>query len=737
MRLIIVLALAVLARGPRVLAFEMEWVKIGDAGNAGEQSRLENLPRDTTYYGGVDYEYYIGKYEVTNNQYCEFLNTVDPCGTNLHGLYHPYMGEWSSGGITFGSGRPDGSKYSVKTGRGNNPVTFVGLCDIYRFANWMHNGQSNGSTETGAYDLVRRGCDYLVWRNRGARVFLPNEDEWYKAAYYKGGGLDAGYWDYATASDTCPVSEAPPGGGNSANYWTPSGYPVEDHHISDAGAYVNSPSAYGTFDQNGNVQEWADTRGVHPYVVILRGGSYHSEASWLSAPYRDWDDYVGGHGYGFRLASIPEPKVYYVDDDAAAGGDGESWAAAFTHLQDALSAAGRNRIPHEIRVAEGTYKPDRGIDISPGERTASFELIRGTNVEGGYAGLNQPHPNARDIHKYKTILSGDLNGDDVDVGDPCDLWNEPSRAENSFHVVTGYGTDETAVLDGFTITGGNASEDLSAPELPDPNNVGGGIYSDGCGLTLTNCTLIGNSAWYGGGIYHDQYITESPILKNCVLTRNAAGSCGGGMFSYGGYYDLARPVLSNCTFSDNSAPKGSAIACDSPQSIYGYIYSNDIQLTNCILWDNGSEIWNNDGSDITISYSNIRGGENGVYDPCSTVIWGYGNIDTDPCFADARSGDCHLRSKAGRYDPSSQSWVLDEETSPCIDAGDPMTPIALEPFPNGGIVNMGTYGGTPEASKSYFGKPPCETIMAGDVNGDCIIDFEDFRLMGLHWLENH
>ena len=79
--------------------------------------------------------------------------------------------------------------------------------------------------------------------------------------------------------------------------------------------------------------------------------------------------------------------------------------------------------------------------------------------------------------------------------------------------------------------------------------------------------------------------------------------------------------------------------------------------------------------------------------------------------------------------------MVDDVTSPCVDAGHEMRPIGLEPFPNGGIINMGAYGGTPEASKSYFDKPPCETILAGDVNGDCIIDFRDVYIMALHWCE--
>jgi len=97
------------------------------------------------------------------------------------------------------------------------------------------------------------------------------------------------------------------------------------------------------------------------------------------------------------------------------------------------------------------------------------------------------------------------------------------------------------------------------------------------------------------------------------------------------------------------------------------------------------------------------------------------------------NGDYHLKSQAGRWDPVAESWVRDEVTSPCIDAGDPTGPIGHEPFPTGGIVNMGAYGGTAEASKSYFGEPLCETIIAGDINGDCKVDFKDLQIMALQW----
>jgi hypothetical protein len=164
-------------------------------------------------------------------------------------------------------------------------------------------------------------------------------------------------------------------------------------------------------------------------------------------------------------------------------------------------------------------------------------------------------------------------------------------------------------------------------------------------------------------------------------------------------------------------------------------------LVNCILWDGDDQIWENDDSTITIAYSNVHGG------------WpGEGNIDVDPCFADPGywepngtpddpnddfwvDGDYHLKSQAGRWDANERRWMKDDVTSPCIDAGDPMSPLRHGPFPNGGIINMGAHGGTAEASKSYFGEPVCETVVAGDINGDCKVDFKDFQLMASHWLQ--
>jgi len=246
-------------------------------------------------------------------------------------------------------------------------------------------------------------------------------------------------------------------------------------------------------------------------------------------------------------------------------------------------------------------------------------------------------------------------------------------------------------------------------------NAGGGISSRCYSRPiLTDCTISDNTAQKGGGIYCDD---SSPTIGNCIITGNSA-NYGGGIYS--SYY--GNLTMTNCTFVSNSATGGNALCCDS----YGLRFPSDVQLANCILWDGGNEILNIDDSAITITYSDVQGD------------WlGEGNIDVDPLFADPSNNNYHLKSQGGRYDPTAQAWIYDEVTSPCIDAGDPMSPIGPEPFPNAGVVNMGAYGGTTEASKSYFGKPPCEIIVAGDVNGDCIVNFLDFRLMALHWCEDN
>jgi hypothetical protein len=310
--------------------------------------------------------------------------------------------------------------------------------------------------------------------------------------------------------------------------------------------------------------------------------------------------------------------------------------------------------------------------------------------------------------------------------------------------------ESSATLTNCTFSGNSAERgggmynlDYSDPSLANCTfsgnsaDRGAGMSNDTSSPTLSNCTFSDNSAdKYGGGVYNSVY--SSPTLANCAFAGNSAEEDGGGMYNlrsrptltdckfsgnsaeYSGAgmvnHDWSRTTLTNCTFAQNSAKHGNALAC-------GYStlkFPSNVELINCILWNGGDEIWNNDGSTVDISYSDIRSGQTGIFDPGEAVIWGAGNIDDDPCFAelgcwdlngtpdDANDdfwvdGDYHLKSEAGRWNPNSQSWVQDQASSLCIDAGDPNTCIGFEPNPNAGVVNMGAYGGTAEASLSPSG----------------------------------
>ncbi|MHC4117630.1 MAG: right-handed parallel beta-helix repeat-containing protein [Planctomycetota bacterium] len=498
-------------------------------------------------------------------------------------------------------------------------------------------------------------------------------------------------------------------------------------------------------------------------------------------------------------------KTIYVDDDAGGANDGSSWINAYAYLQDALGDAASAEKPVQVLVAQGLYKPDRGENRTAGDRNASFELADGVALLGGFAGLGEIDPDARDIESCATILSGDLNGDDVEVDSAGELSIEPSRSENSYHVVTGDGVDATAMLDGFIIVAGNANGSESNDPTDDKYALmrGGGMYNlagspivincifsgnsgsygggmsnwngdvslidctfvwncadrygggmDNCGggLVLTNCTFNENSASWGGGM--SNRAMSSPQLTNCTFTKNEVNWYGGGMINLdssptlggcsfinneatlgGGMRNSdSSPILSNCLIVDNVAVSqygpyswgpvsgrgGGMYNSRSAATLTNCTVSGNraaIQaggisgdqsravLTNCILWGNGPQQISGDAS---VSYSNIQGG------------WpGGGNLDIDPLFvrpgrleagaalagADKHQwneGDYHLKSRAGRWDPVGENWVTDNVSSPCIDAGEPTSVTGFEPLPNGGIINMGAYGGTVEASMSLL-----------------------------------
>ncbi len=213
------------------------------------------------------------------------------------------------GGIIRNGSSPNYS-YGAIAGRENMPVNYVTFWDATRFANWLHNGQPTGvqdgsTTEDGAYTLTPAGiAANSVMRNAGAMVFIPSEDEWYKAAYYKGGGTSAGYWDYPAVSDSQTKCRALP---ETESNWANCNDAEGD--LTDVGSYTGSASPSGTFDQGGNVFEHNDTIIDGSYRG-WRGGSFSDFPALLKSSWRwyFWPD-SGDFNTGIRVASLPEPDA--------------------------------------------------------------------------------------------------------------------------------------------------------------------------------------------------------------------------------------------------------------------------------------------------------------------------------------------------------------------------------------------------------------------------------------------
>jgi formylglycine-generating enzyme required for sulfatase activity len=302
----------------------------------------------------VTYDYQIGKYEVTIGQYTEFLNAV--AKTDTYSLYRADMGTdpWVrgiertgvSGSYSYSVIGPDGAIQIPQATAANRPITYVSWWDSARFANWLANGQptgaqTNSTTENGAYNLNGATSGDAPARNvtnpnTGATptFYMPTENEWYKAAYYSpnyGGVGVPGYYTYATQSNATP-GNLPGSGANQANFLDVAedddGNPIggfsvtqsgdldfNQNYLTDVGAFTNSASFYGTFDQSGNVRQFAGFAGAN---VVLGGGNWYLNASNQSSLVfssiqgsTNWES--GFHG--FRLASpavvpIPEPSTY-------------------------------------------------------------------------------------------------------------------------------------------------------------------------------------------------------------------------------------------------------------------------------------------------------------------------------------------------------------------------------------------------------------------------------------------
>ena len=435
-------------------------------------------------------------------------------------------------------------------------------------------------------------------------------------------------------------------------------------------------------------------------------------------------------------------RTITVDDDAPAD---------FNNIQAAIDDANDG---DTVEIQPGTYTGpgNRDIDflgkaitvtsIDPDDpNTVSLTVIDCSNQSSGFHFQNNEDANS--VLNGLTVTNATSAGIRCSRASPLIL--NCTLIKNVGYSGGGIGTsDSSPIIANCTLAGNQALYE------------GGAIYCSGGAPSLTGCLIVGNHAnWpWGGGIWCD---ADEIVITNCRIVGNS----GYGVACVGGRTDLI-----NCVIAGNRVQgSGGGIFCLGGRE-------PEVTITNCIIRDNtspnGDQIclmgWNNMLGEyfipeLNVSFSNVQGGAEAIEyreipQDLQGVHWGQGNIDTDPCFVDAGfwdpngtledanddfwvngRGAYHLKSQAGRYNPNEERWTIDEVTSLCIDAGDPVGPIGPEPFPNGGIINMGAYGGTAEASKSYFDQPPCETIVAGDINGDCEVNYLDFRLMAFHWLE--
>jgi hypothetical protein len=471
----------------------------------------------------------------------------------------------------------------------------------------------------------------------------------------------------------------------------------------------------------------------------------------------------------------PVPAIVHVDENSEGLQTGYAWATAYRSLADALRAAEQNPTVQQIWVAKGTYPTAQ----SGAPRESTFRLRDNLALYGGFAGDETPVEH-RNPSLNETVLTGDVDLDDPEFSDCCIGNDSPScddticnstvclvdpfccavtwdqicatlartlcssvcghRSDNSYHVVTASDTDSTAILDGFTITGGYANE------FANKNKYGAGLFMLNGSPTINGCIFTHNVASFGGGIY--SFNGSRPNITNCQFVQNASDS-GGGFVSGDESAASASPTLVNCLFNGNYA---AGAAVDSiPLGNGGAAWIKGAgTFTNCTFHSNRGlttgGVWNEFGVDVleltnSVLWGNSRSGdvdEDAQLDSFVGTIavnysavqgWtgqhgGIGNSGDDPQFRDpfgddGVSGtiDDNLRLTTGSpYIDTGDSLALPSEITTDLDGGQRIVDGDLD---GEAIVDRGPYELLPPAGRVPDGATlPGTPLTLGKVGGN-------------------
>ncbi|MFI0348617.1 MAG: SUMF1/EgtB/PvdO family nonheme iron enzyme [Chthoniobacterales bacterium] len=414
----------------------IEVVKVGDTNN----------PASSAGLGSVATTYYIGKYDVTAEQYCAFLNAVgksDPSDNQGSGLYDPRMGGIindtnvsDNSGATNSNNVPAKSRgphmsppskaepnptgdpndgdpavaciqrsgtlgnytYSVIPGREKFPITYVTFLSALKFCNWMENGQpSTGvdgveTTMTGSYIIGGGNNGLQVLRNPNAKWVLPEKDQWYKAAYYNPERY--AYWSYTTQNNNIPGNSLDATIPNNANYSINGIYATgKAPYLTPVGSFQASPGAYGTYDMSGDVCQWGILLTGNGFDAITVGDSWASERIGITDDngFFSQNYFTGQNTIGFRLVYIPPPVAPSYLEQALESAEAQPTGVFYSAMNGwfASAMAGALKSALVTTISPETRQVIALQSENAGNRAALENVIARSNLQstiiGGYA----------------------------------------------------------------------------------------------------------------------------------------------------------------------------------------------------------------------------------------------------------------------------------------------------------------------------------------------------------------